>query len=179
LGKIIGGGFPIGAFGGRKEIMERFAPFHPENIRHTGTFNGNNITLAAGLAAMELYDQAAVERLNALGDRMRRGLLQAMERVGMKGQVLGMGSVIVVMWREGKTTKAKDAVDSVVSAGALPTLLHLEMLCKGIYFASRGMFALSTPMSEEEVDAAVEAFESSLEYLRPVVEEELPHLLRE
>jgi len=178
LGKIIGGGFPVGAFGGKREIMERFSPFHPENIAHSGTFNGNNITMAAGLAAMELYDQAEADRLNALGDRMRSGFKNAMDRVGLHGQVLGMGSVVVVMWRRGKNINARHSVESVMSGGALPSLIHLEMLNRGIYFAGRGMFAVSTPMTGKEIDRAVSAFEGALEKLKPVVDEELPHLLK-
>jgi glutamate-1-semialdehyde 2,1-aminomutase len=177
LGKIIGGGFPVGAFGGKREIMERFAPFHAENLAHSGTFNGNNITMAAGLAAMELYDQAAADRLNALGDRMRSGFKQAMARTGIHGQVLGLGSVVVVMWRTGRNTKARHSVESVIAAGALPAFLHLEMLNRGIYFAGRGMFAVSTPMTEKEIDRTVEAFGGALDKLKPVVAAELPHLL--
>jgi glutamate-1-semialdehyde 2,1-aminomutase len=177
LGKIIGGGFPVGAFGGRHEIMDRFSPFHAENIAHSGTFNGNNITMAAGLEAMELYDQTEADRLNILGDRMRSGFNKAMELTGIHGQVLGLGSVVVVVWRPGKNTTARHSVESVVSGGALPAFLHLEMLNRGIYFAGRGMFALSTPMTEREVDQAVEAFRRALEKLKPVVAEELPHLL--
>jgi len=178
LGKIIGGGFPVGAFGGKREIMERFSPFHPENIAHSGTFSGNNITMAAGLAAMELYDQAEADRLNALGDRMRRGFKNAMDRVGVHGQILGMGSVVVVMWRRGKNLNARHSVESVVSAGALSSFIHLEMLNRGIYSAARGMFAVSTPMTEKEIDRAVSAFEGALEKLKPVVAAELPHLLK-
>lgn len=179
LGKIIGGGFPVGAFGGRRDIMERFAPFHPENLAHSGTFNGNNITLAAGLAALEHYGQAECERLNALGERLRGGLRQAMERHAIHGQVLGQGSVVVVMWRPGENTCARDTVASVVSGGALPSLLHLEMLNRGIYYAGRGMFAVSTPMGDAEIDRAVGAFDGALEKLKPVIATELPHLVRD
>jgi glutamate-1-semialdehyde 2,1-aminomutase len=177
LGKIIGGGFPVGAFGGRRDIMERFSPFHTENIAHSGTFNGNNITLAAGLAAMESYGQAECDRLNALGERLRGGFRAAMERTGIHGQVLGLGSVVVVIWRKGRNMTARDTVASVVSGGALPALLHLEMLNRGIYFAGRGMFAISTPMAENEIDRAAAAFAGALEKLKPFVAAELPHLL--
>jgi glutamate-1-semialdehyde aminotransferase len=56
-------------------------------------------------------------------------------------------------------------------------LLHLEMLSRGIYYARRGMFVLSTPMTEREIDRAIEAFGASLKVLRPLVAETLPHLL--
>jgi glutamate-1-semialdehyde 2,1-aminomutase len=178
LGKIIGGGFPVGAFGGRKEIMERFDPAHPESVMHSGTFNGNNITMAAGLATMELYDQEAVDRLNGLGNRMRKGFQDAMKKVGIKGQTTGYGSLIGVGWREGAITKARDTLETFMSSGELPKLLHLEMLTRGIYYAGRGLFALSTPMTEREVDRTIEVFEDALKMLKPYVAETLPQLLR-
>jgi glutamate-1-semialdehyde 2,1-aminomutase len=85
LAKIIGGGLPIGAFGGRKDIMSRFDPAHEAPVFHSGTFNGNNITLAAGMAAMRLYDQEAIARLNQLGDRLKDGFTAALKEVGLKG----------------------------------------------------------------------------------------------
>jgi glutamate-1-semialdehyde 2,1-aminomutase len=177
FGKIIGGGFPIGAFGGRREIMEIFNPAHPESTDHSGTFNGNNITLVAGLVAMEMYDQESINRLNKLGDRLRNALKAKMEKVGIKGQVIGYGSVIFVVWKEEKNTNAHDTLETLRTCGELPSLLQLEMINRGIYIPRRGMFALSTPMTEIEVDKAVTVFGETLEILKPYVVETLPHLV--
>lgn len=177
LGKIIGGGFPVGAFGGKKEIMERFDPAHPETIMHSGTFNASNITMAAGLVAMELYDQEAIDRINGLGDRMRNGFQEVMKKAGIKGQVMGLGSLVGIGWGEGKITQARETSETFASAGELPTLLHLEMLSRGIYYPRRLLFSLSTPMTEKEIDKIIETFEGTLDMLRPYVAETLPHLL--
>jgi glutamate-1-semialdehyde 2,1-aminomutase len=177
LGKIIGGGFAIGAFGGKRQIMEQFDPGRSGRLFHSGTFNGNNITMAAGLKAMELYDQKGVDRVNELGNRLREGFRKAFEKVGIKGQATGVGSLVGVHWREGEMKNARDTAMGVESAAELPGLLHLEMMNQGIFSASRGMYVVSTPMTEREIDRVVKAFESTLNLLRPYVAETTPYLL--
>jgi len=177
LGKIIGGGFAVGAFGGRTEIMERFIPGHPQMIVHAGTFNGHNVTMAAGVATLQHYDQAAIDHVNALGDRMRDGFNQAFRRVGIKGQALGFGSLVMVHWTDRPIQTPAAVSRSVIAAKQLPALLHLEMMNNGVFSATRGMYAISTPMTETVIDRVVEAFEATLTTLKPYAAEETPHLL--
>jgi glutamate-1-semialdehyde 2,1-aminomutase len=177
LAKIIGGGLPIGAFGGRKDIMSRFDPAHEDPIFHSGTFNGNNITLAAGMAAMTLYDQEAVARLNQLGDRLRDGFQTAVNEVGLKGCVSGSGSLLQLHWRDRKPANATDSILALTKAGELPRLVHLEMMNRGVYSAGRGMFALSTPMTHADIDKAVASFRETLSILKPYIADTTPHLL--
>jgi glutamate-1-semialdehyde 2,1-aminomutase len=177
LAKIIGGGLPIGAFGGRKDIMSRFDPAHEDPIFHSGTFNGNNITLAAGMAAMTLYDQAVVTRLNQLGDRLRDGFTAALKAVGLKGCVSGLGSLLQLHWRDRKPVNATDSILALTKAGELPRLVHLELMNRGVYSAGRGMFALSTPMTPADIDKAVASFRETLTILKPYIADTTPHLL--
>ena len=177
LAKIIGGGLPIGAFGGRRDIMSRFDPAHETPIFHSGTFNGNNITLAAGMAAMTLFDQAAVTRLNQLGDRLRDGFTVALKETGLKGCVSGLGSLLQLHWRDQQPADATDSMVGLTKAGQLPGLVHLEMMNHGVYSAGRGMFALSTPMTPADIDKAVVAFIETLTILKPYIADKLPHLL--
>jgi len=177
LGKIIGGGFGIAAFGGKKEVMAPFDPAHPKCLYHAGTFNGNNIALAAGLSAMEMYDKEAIDRVNELGDRLRDGFNQAFKRAEINGQITGLGSLVGVHWRGGEIVNARDVKMGLASAAELPKLLHLEMLNRGMYSAARGQYVISTPMTEGEVDKAVEAFGDTLEILTPYIAEAAPHLL--
>ena len=84
LGKLIGGGLPLGAFGGREEIMALFDPSHgPPVIPHPGSYNANPVSLAAGLATLELLTRDAVARLNAIGDRLRAGLDRVFAEAGI------------------------------------------------------------------------------------------------
>jgi glutamate-1-semialdehyde 2,1-aminomutase len=177
LGKIIGGGFPVGAFGGRKEIMELYNPAHPQSIFHSGTFSGNSVTMAAGLSTLQLYDQQAVDQLNGLGDRLRQGYRSAFQEVGIRGQITGLGSTFNIHWMKDEPFNAKVAMKALMAAGELPGLFHLEMMNRGIYIAPRGLMALSTPMTEREIDVMIEALNETITLLKPYVADVLPHLL--
>ena len=177
LAKIIGGGLPIGAFGGRKDIMSRFDPAHETPIFHSGTFNGNNITMAAGMAAMRLYDREAVTRLNQLGDRLRDAITAALKEAGLKGCVSGLGSLLQLHWQERQPTTAADSMKGLMKVGELPHLVHLEMMNRGVYAARRGMFCLSTPMTQGDIDKAVISFREALSMLKPYIADTTPHLL--
>lgn len=177
LGKIIGGGFPIGAFGGRKDIMALFDPSRPDNIFHSGTFNGTDVIMAAGLAALELYDQDAVDRVNALGAKLRNGICEAFKNAGMTGQATGRGSLAQIHWRRGAIASAMDSAEASFRAGDLPRYLHLELINRGYYCAPRGMLVISTPMEENDIDRFLAALAGALEVLKPYAEEKAPHLL--
>jgi glutamate-1-semialdehyde 2,1-aminomutase len=176
LGKIIGGGLSIGAFGGRRAIMERFDPAHPQVLYHTGTFYAQELTMAAGLAGLHVLTQSEIDRINALGGRLRAGFNQALQAQGLKGQAIGEGSLVMVHWTDAPLTAVSDAQRALKAAGALPRLLHLEMVNHGIYAAPRGMFCISTPMTEAEVDEAIRAFAATVEVLKPYIAATAPHL---
>jgi len=177
LGKIIGGGLPVGAFGGRKDIMASFDPTGENHIPHSGTFNGNNITMAAGLCALELYDAKSVAHINRLGDKLRSGFNQVFRKTGIKGQAIGFGSLSNIHWYDGSIENAGQVAKSNLAAGKLPNLLHLSLLNRGIYSAGRGMFVISTPMKEEHIDFVIKEFEDILENLRPYIAAKTPHLI--
>jgi glutamate-1-semialdehyde 2,1-aminomutase len=177
LGKLIGGGYPVGAFGGRSEIMARFDPNHPEHIAHSGTFGGNNNTLAVGLVAMEMYPQEEVDRINGLGDRLRSGFEAAMKRDGIRGRAGGWGSLVGTIWTGRELENARDVVLGFLDSGDISSVLHWEMLNRGVYYASRGMYVVSTAMDEQVIDRAVEAFEGALETIKPYVAATKPGLL--
>ncbi len=179
LGKIIGGGFPVGAFGGRRDIMSVFDPTMPNSISHSGTFNGNDVTMAAGLATLQCYDQQQICKVNQLGERLRQGLNLAFRTAGIVGQAIGMGSLSTIHWREGPIVTARDAARGASRSADLYKLLHLEMMNRGIFFPRRGQLSISTAMSQQHVSRAIEEFAATLEMLRPYVAEVTPHLLGE
>jgi len=177
LGKLIGGGYPVGAFGGRAEIMARFDPNHPESVAHSGTFGGNNNTLAAGLAALEMYGQGEADRINGLGDRLRHGFQSAMDRVGIRGRAGGCGSLVGTIWTGRELANAKDVVLGFLESGDLSAILHWEMLNRGVFSASRGMYVISTPMDHAIIDKVVAEFEGALELIKPYAAEINPELI--
>ena len=85
MGKIIGGGLPIGAVGGRRDLMQLFSPERENPVMHASTFSGNALTMASGLAAMQAYDADEAKRLNRLGERLRSGFNEAFLQSGIRG----------------------------------------------------------------------------------------------
>ena len=177
LGKFIGGGFPVGAFGGLKDIMAVYDPAGEAPVGHGGTFNGNNVTLAAGLAALKMLDQPAIDRLNAMGDRLRAGLAQALDSVGVLGQITGKGSLMALHLGDETPINAQMAARGARSNKEFLRLLHLQLANHGIHSAPRGMYIVSTPMSEREIDRAVAAFKETLDLIKPGISETRPDLI--
>jgi glutamate-1-semialdehyde 2,1-aminomutase len=170
LGKIIGGGLPIGAFGGRKDIMDLFDPTKPDAVTHSGTFTGNAVTMAAGCANLEIYTQTEIDRINRLGEYLAAGLNTAMKNAGLKGGTRGVGSLVGIAFTDKPLKSSKDVVLGLFPSFELMHYLHLEMLNRGIYFLDRGMFALSTPMTENEIDYCVNHFGQALQMLKPLAD---------
>ena len=179
IAKIIGGGFPVGAFGGRRDIMEQFnADRGPEYLVHSGTFNGNVITMIAGLAAMRRLDQAAIDRLNRQGERLRAGVNRIFAATGIRGQCQGYGSLQQIHWTDEELVTMSDGRRASEDIGRLPGLLHLELLNRGVHGSSRGMYSVSTPTTDAEIDLALDAFEGALGTLKPYIAETAPRLLK-
>jgi glutamate-1-semialdehyde 2,1-aminomutase len=179
VAKFIGGGLPLAVFGGRQEIMAPFAPSHPQTIPHNGTFNANNITMAAGLATMKEFGAEQVARINQLGQRLRKGLNATFQESGIRIRAVGTGSIIRIHWSDGKIRTARDAVAAQEKALDFPRLLHLEMMNRGIFSAPRCQYAISTPMTEKEIDTAVAVMGQSIRVVKSYVEERTPHLIHD
>jgi glutamate-1-semialdehyde 2,1-aminomutase len=143
LGKIIGGGHPLAAFGGSAEIMDRFDARRPDAIPHGGTFNGNPIAAAAGLATLRELTPPVYERLAGLGTRLASQIRARRSAAGLDERltVVQDASLFEVGLGDGEATRD----------------LFLGLLIEGHWVAPRGFGALSTPMTERDVDAFAEA----------------------
>lgn len=178
MAKVIGGGFPIGAFGGRRAIMEQFNPDGAsEVLQHSGTFNGNNITMVAGMAAMQRLDQAAIERINSLGDRLQAGINSIFRSAGIRARCHGYGSLQQIQWTDEDLITLGDVRRANQELGKLPQLFHLELLNQGIHCSLRTMFSISTPTQEADIDQALATVEATVHTLKPYVSETAPRLL--
>ena len=178
LAKIIGGGFPVGAFGGRADIMGQFDPdLHPDFLFHSGTFNGNNVTMTAGLAAMQRLDQAAIDRINKLGQSLQAEINRMFKRLAIRAQCLGYGSLQQIQWSDAPIRTLADARRAGQDIGKLGQLFHLELLNRGVYTSNRGLFSMSTAVQEADLDFALAAVEAALETLKPYMRELAPRLL--
>ena len=160
LGKIIGGGFPIGAVAGRADIMDVLNPHAPRLLfPHSGTFSANPISTTAGLTAMELFDRAAVARLNGLADRAKAGITKAIKDAGIAACVTGHGSMFRVHMKQKAPKDFREAYPTPDESRRLKMLLA-HTFDRGILLINSGSATLSTPMTEVEIDLLVDAFRS-------------------
>jgi glutamate-1-semialdehyde 2,1-aminomutase len=155
LGKIIGGGLPVGAFGGRRDIMAYYDPRRGgARISQGGTFNANPLTMAAGVATLNALTPEAYERLDALGDRLRSGITRLLASIRHRGQVSGLGSLFCLHWT---STALTDYRSSRPKDPAAPMQVFLGLLNEGILLSQRGMGACSLAMEDADVDRFVNA----------------------
>ncbi len=175
VGKVIGGGLPIGIFGGKAEIMNIYCHENTKTpLYHSGTFNGYETVMQAGYAALYKYDETAVSYVNALGDRFHQGLIKSFKTNGLNIQSNQIGSLLNIHFLNEKITTAEQVLRSEEQ---LHTLMHLSLLNKGIFNIPRGLFILSCAMTESEVDWMVDKIDETLKELLPLIEEKYNHLI--
>ena len=166
LGKYVGGGMSFGAFGGRADLMERFDPRRPDAFQHAGTFNNNVLTMNAGLVGLtEIYTPERAFALNTFGDRLRERLNGIARWRGLAMQFTGLGSMLAVHMTDGPIRSQEDAERG---NAALRDLFYFDLLARGIWFAKRGMFALSIALEEPDGDKLIEAVEEFAQTRTPL-----------
>jgi glutamate-1-semialdehyde 2,1-aminomutase len=159
MGKIIGGGFAVGAFGGRRDIMELYDPSKGAKVAHAGTFNANPVTMLAGAVTLEQLSPEVYRRLAELTERLRGGISQVCAELEVPVQVTGLGSLFGIHFTEGPVRGYRDvAAEDARFRGQV----FLGLLNEGILTASNLVGALSTVITEAEVDIFVAAFKRVL-----------------
>lgn len=163
LGKIIGGGFPVGAVAGKAEVMSVFESVNGTRPRLPagGTFSANSVTMVAGRAAMEQLDQAAFDRLAAMGDRVRAGLLAGFAAAGFAGQVTGAGSLFRIHPHTRPVRGYRDARHDPAEA-AFMAAVHRGLLNRGVYLTTYGMGCLTLAMTDADLDHLVSAIAAAV-----------------
>lgn len=155
VGKTIGGGFPVGAFGGREDIMHLFDPTDgPPQVAHSGTFNANPITMVAGVATLQQLNQETYIRLSSLGSILRDKLQTLFAEMDFPAQVMGIASLFKIHFTQDdilnyrSVAGANKDLAQQVFWGLLNEGIQLGPLCDG---------NLSTPMGDGEIDEFVSA----------------------
>ncbi len=167
FGKYLGGGMSFGAFGGNSAIMSRFDPSRPDALLHSGTYNNNVLTMAAGVAGLsKVFTPAAADALTAMGERLQARLNAIGRRRGVPVRVTGVGSILCMHFQREEIRQPDDTEHTPAAARAL---FHLEMLARGFYIARRGFIALSLPLGERDCDAFADAFEDFLDACGPAL----------
>jgi glutamate-1-semialdehyde 2,1-aminomutase len=155
LGKIIGGGLPVGAYGGRREIMEMVAPSGP--VYQAGTLSGNPLAMAAGLATLKIaLESETHERLEELGERWKSGMEAAASQGDVPYTISGVGSMVSIFFTEGPVTDFASAARS--DTGAFKDFFW-HMLSRGVYLAPSQYEAgfISAAHTDEDLDKTFEA----------------------
>lgn len=160
LGKVIGGGFPVGCYGGRREIMGVVAPEGP--VYQAGTLSGNPVAMAAGLATLEeLLKPEVVDDLEARTSALAGGLREAAKKQGVSLSVVELGSMLCTFFRKEPPKNWTEANDADLAR--FPAFYH-AMLRSGIYLAPSAFETsfMSFAHSYEDIDKTIEAFGQAL-----------------
>ena len=153
LGKIVGGGLPVGAYGGRADIMGVVAPDGP--VYQAGTNSGNPLSVAAGIATLRALAEGGVyETLEALGERFAAGLMGALADTGVPGCVQRVGSMLTLFFHPGPVVRASDITPEVTARFGR---FWCGMRDRGVYLPPSQYEAwfISAAHSEADIDDAV------------------------
>ena len=155
FGKVIGGGLPVGAFGGSRDLMRHLAPLG--GVYQAGTLSGNPLATAAGLATLEALDDAAYERLEATAVRLATGLQDAFAGAGIPAVVARVGSLLGLFFCA-EPPQDFDEAQAAVAGGHYPPFFQ-SMLRQGVALAPGPYEAVFVSLAHTEADvgATIEA----------------------
>lgn len=167
LGKIIGGGFPCGAFMGKREIMDMVNPVtraKNERVFHGGTFNGHPTILAAGMATLDVLEEPKTyPYLNKISDKLRDGFNDLFGRMGYEAKAIGPGSTFNLVFTKGKIADYRDAAKCDAK---LRQKLDFGMLARGLHFHPDKPFYTCTEHSDKDVDQTLKVAEEVLKKMK-------------
>jgi glutamate-1-semialdehyde 2,1-aminomutase len=164
LGKIIGGGLPVGAYGGRAELMTQVAPLGP--VYQAGTLSGNPLAVSAGLAALrQLKQPGTYEKLEALGARLAAGLAKAAQEAGVPAEINRCGSMLTLFFADVPITDYSSAKRSNTARFAR---FHRALLNRGVYWPPSQFECafLSLAHTEEDIETTLKAVQAALRAAR-------------
>ena len=161
LGKVVGGGLPVGAYGGRSELMEQMAP--SGSVYQAGTLSGNPLAMAAGIATLDvLAREGTFDRLDELGARLEAGLREAATATGAPVSVARVGSILTPFWLAEVPTDFAQTKAADLAAFAR---FHRAMLDRGVHLAPAQFEAWFVSLAHDEatIDLTIAAARESLE----------------
>lgn len=161
FGKVIGGGLPVGAFGGRTDVMEHLAPLG--GVYQAGTLSGNPLATAAGLATLELLDEAAYRQLTQTAERLQAGMVDAFTAAGVPAVVPRVGPLLGLFFCDVAPT-GFDTADEAASNGVYPRFFH-ELLDRGVALAPGPYEALFPGLAhvDDVIDETIAAVSAAAE----------------
>ena len=169
MGKMIGGGFPVGALAGSDAVMSVMDPLADKILfPHSGTFSANPVTMTAGRIAMELFDQAAIDRLNDLGEQARGAIEEAIRAADVPACVTGTASMFRIHMKPNPPRNYREAYD-VANEDILRREFLDYALANGILLVGTCTGMLSTAMTGKEIDRLAEVVEGAFRKIAPAL----------
>lgn len=171
LGKIIGGGFPVGAVAGRQDVMKVFDP-HEKNLLlpYSGTFSANPITMTAGYKAMQYFDKKAVAKLNALTQKAVGQIREVIQLADVPVSVTGAGSMFRMHLKATPPTTYREAYLSKEAGTLVKELLDYMYYEEKILMINTFSCMLSTVMTQKEIDRLTEGLFRAFKAFKPRIE---------
>jgi glutamate-1-semialdehyde 2,1-aminomutase len=167
LGKIIGGGYPCGAFLGKRDIMDTMNPVtrpKEDRVFHGGTFNGHPTVLAAGMATLDVLEEPETyPDLNRITDRFRDGLNDLFDRLGVPAQAIGPGSTFNVVFSKDPVRNYRDAARADAK---MRQTFDYGLLARGVHLHPDKPFYTCTAHSETDVDTVLKAADEVLKRMK-------------
>lgn len=157
LGKIIGGGFPVGAVGGSRELLKIFDPADMR-VFHTGTFNANPVTMVAGEVSLQELTAERIERMSRLRKNLQTGLTAIAKKNSLPLSMYHYGSCLNLYFSESVPHSSAVREDD-----ELIGKFHIACLNQGLFIAPRGLIALSTVITDDDISAALESADSAMQ----------------
>ncbi|MBS3807500.1 MAG: aspartate aminotransferase family protein [Bacteroidales bacterium] len=171
LGKIIGGGFPIGAFTGRSDVMNILDPGAKNWLfPHSGTFSANPVSMVAGRIAMEHYDREAIDQINALTQKANDQISEAIRIAGVPVSITGAGSMFRLHLRAEPPTSYREAYQTKEAASLITKMLDYLFYEEKLMMINTLACMFSTVMSQKEVDVLSHAMLNMFRQFKPEIE---------
>ncbi|WP_394147309.1 aspartate aminotransferase family protein [Shewanella atlantica] len=168
MGKMIGGGFPVGALAGRSEVMDVMNPLNDKVLfPHSGTFSANPVTMVAGLTAMTMFDRKAVAELNELGDQLRSQIAEVIEIADVPVCVTGAGSMFRIHMKSTPPENYRAAFADAREA-KIRTALVDHLFANGFMMINTCSGTLSTEMTGKEINQFTQVLLDGLRKIKPM-----------
>ena len=167
MGKIIGGGMPIGALGGKKQFMSVFSLDEGDpKVKHSGTFTANPMSMSVGYTSMSLLTPEAFSELERLGDNLREGLRKIISDFGVVGHIEGTGSLAALIMNDTPIKNYRELVSAVQNGFQERLLTFQKLLMSEGLLTMRGGFVLSTPMTDDDIAITLKGVRNALTKLQ-------------
>lgn len=159
MGKIIGGGLPVGAYGGRRELMQMVAPLGP--VYQAGTLSGNPLAMAAGLATLHELSETSYEQLEARSDALEKALIESAHKLGVPAHINRLGSMLSVFFTDRPVTDTESAMST--NRQLYARLFH-ALLKRGVFLPPSALEAwfVSTAHTDAHSERTARAFHAAL-----------------